>query len=69
MPRIFISARTGEGMPGLRQLLVEAVDGTLEGFLNRHEAAPDDKRLLAIDDPVDDALRDPSPPVIHHSLA
>ncbi len=71
VPRVFISAATGEGMPELRSILAEAVAGTLEGFLNRHEAAPDDIRRLTVDDD-DDAGDDRvafPPPATHHPLA
>ena len=46
VPRVFISAQTGEGMPSLRAILSEAVTGTLEGFLNPADPAPDDIRLV-----------------------
>ena len=70
VPRVFISARTGEGLAELRHVLSEAVGGTLEGFLNRPEAAPDDIRLSPIeDDAGDDDLPEPSPPATPHSLA
>ena len=45
VPRVFISARSGEGMGTLRAILSEAVAGTLEGFLNLDAPAPDDIRL------------------------
>jgi GTP-binding protein HflX len=45
VPRVFVSARTGEGMADLRAILSEAVAGTLEGFLNIGVSAPDDIRL------------------------
>ena len=70
VPRVFISAQTGEGMAELRGVLSEAVAGTLEGFLNRGEPAPDDIRLSYVDDEDDhgdDELVLPSAP--HHSLA
>jgi GTP-binding protein HflX len=68
VPRVFVSARTGEGLPLLRQILTEAIGGTLEGFLNRHEEAPDDIRLShAADDDGDSP--DPAPSATHHSLA
>jgi GTP-binding protein HflX len=70
VPRVFISAATGEGMPELRQILGEAVAGTLEGFLNRRDAPPDDIRQLSMD--ADDGDDDPhaaAPPALHHSLA
>jgi GTP-binding protein HflX len=74
VPRVFISAQTGEGMAELRAILAEAVAGTLEGFLNRAEAAPDDIRLLHVDDDdhVDDSGDDDELPMssaTHHSLA
>ena len=70
VPRVFISARTGEGLAELRHVLAEAVGGTLEGFLNRPEAAPDDIRLSPIeDDAGDDDLPASPPPATPHSLA
>lgn len=53
VPRVFISARTGEGMTALRAILSEAVAGTLEGFLNLDGPAPDDIRLARDWDEVD----------------
>jgi GTP-binding protein HflX len=50
VPRVFISAATGEGMDALRAILSEAVAGTLEGFLNPHAPAQDDIRLIDHDD-------------------
>ena len=41
VPRVFISSRTGEGMESLRDVLREAVAGTLEGVLNPNDTAPD----------------------------
>jgi GTPase len=49
VPRVFISARTGEGMSALRSILSEAVAGTLEGFLNVDNSAPLDVRLMSHD--------------------
>jgi GTP-binding protein HflX len=70
VPRVFISAQTGEGMPELRQILAEAVAGTLDGFLNRGDEAPDDIRLSpAFDDEEDDGDDLPAPSATHHSLA
>ena len=75
VPRVFVSARTGEGMRELRQILIEAVDGTLSGFLNRGEAAPDDIRLQHVDEEEDDAAdgdnsaEPPAHPATHHTLA
>jgi GTP-binding protein HflX len=40
VPRVFVSAQTGEGLPELRALLVEAVNGTLAGILNRDHSTP-----------------------------
>ena len=70
VPRVFVSARTGEGMAALRAVLTEAVGGTLDGFLNPREPAPDDIRLIdAGHEPVDDEAFETPPPAIHHSLA
>ncbi|HEY9238965.1 MAG TPA: GTPase HflX [Burkholderiaceae bacterium] len=67
VPRLFVSSRTGEGLPQLRQILTEAIGGTLEGFLNPREAAPDDIRLSHAAD--DGDLPDPTSSAPHHSLA
>ena len=71
VPRVFISARTGEGMAALRGILSEAVAGTLEGFLNRGDSAPDDIRWPedAQDAATDAEPTDPLPSATQHSLA
>jgi GTP-binding protein HflX len=81
VPRVFISAQTGEGMSSLRAVLSEAVGGTLDGFLNRDDSAQDDIRLLnppsrqfsAAHSPLDTAGADESPAstptATHHSIA
>jgi GTP-binding protein HflX len=70
VPRVFISAATGEGMPELRQILAEAVAGTLDGFLNRLDPAPDDTRQLGLRSEDGDAdAHAAAPSAIHHSLA
>ena len=74
VPRVFISAQTGEGMAELRAILSEAVAGTLEGFLNRSDATPDDIRLQRVDEEGRDREEDgddelPVPSAPHHSLA
>ena len=67
VPRVFISARSGEGMTDLRAILSEAVAGTLEGFLNPDVSAPDDIRLVDdVDDFDDDSM---APPHTQHLLA
>ncbi len=68
VPRVFISAQTGEGMAQLRAILAEAAAGTVEGFLNRGESTPDDIRLLHVDDS-GDGEDSPAPSATHHSLA
>lgn len=70
VPRVFISARSGEGMASLREIVSEAIAGTLDGFLNGHDPASDDIRLRsseAIES--DDDTFDPTPTATHHSLA
>ena len=47
VPRVFISASTGDGMNELRDVLREAVAGTLEGFVSRSAE-------VAFDEPFDD---------------
>jgi GTP-binding protein HflX len=42
VPRVFVSARTGEGMSELRAILSEAAAGTLDGFLNGVGTAADE---------------------------
>ena len=43
VPRVFISASTGDGMDELRNVLREAVAGTLEGFVSRTVETPFDE--------------------------
>ena len=65
VPRVFISAATGEGMVELRAILSEAVAGALDGFLNGGDPPPTDGRLV---EHADDADTAPACP-IQHSLA
>jgi GTPase len=67
VPRVFISARTGEGMAALRSILSEAVAGTLEGFLNVDNSAPLDVRPMSGDSADDDEHVPQS--ATQHSLA
>jgi len=70
MPRVFVSARTGEGVSALRGILSEAIQGTLKGFLNSANPAPDDIRLVHKGQAVqtnDDALAS-LPSATPHSL-
>jgi len=72
VPRVFISARSGEGMGTLRAILSEAVAGTLEGFLNLDAPAPHDIRLAHDSDGYDDLEDNPvaaQPNGTQHSLA
>ncbi len=70
VPRVFISARTGEGMESLRDVLREAVAGTLEGVLNPNDAAPDEWQPEDELDPAVDAVNtsdeDEAPPDALH---
>ena len=68
VPRVFVSAQTGEGMAELRAILCEAVAGTLEGFLNRAEPAPDDIRLFDVDENGGDHDDDVPLPSAPHQL-
>jgi GTP-binding protein HflX len=80
VPRVFLSAITGEGMAELRCVLSEAVAGSLEG-LNAGDSTSDDTRLLHTghDDDhagpihralaLDDTLPEPLQPATLHSLA
>ncbi|HWH83771.1 MAG TPA: GTPase HflX [Burkholderiaceae bacterium] len=70
VPRVFVSARTGEGLPELRALLGEALQGTLDGFLNVASAAPDERHASSdgdVDARDDDAAEAATAP--HHLLA
>jgi GTP-binding protein HflX len=71
VPRVFISARSGEGMAELRAILSEAVAGTLEGFLNPAIPAQDDIRLSndTHDGDADDSPATAAPTGPQHSLA
>jgi len=72
VPRVFVSARSGEGMSTLRAILSEAVAGTLEGFLNLDAPAPHDIRLAHDSDGYDDQEDNPAaaqPNGSQHSLA
>ncbi len=71
VPRVFVSARSGEGMAALRAILSEAVAGTLEGFLNLGAPAPDDIRLVHDwdEDDLEDAPVAAPPDGSQHSLA
>ena len=67
VPRVFVSAFTGEGMSALRGILAEAIAGTLEGFLNPGHPAPPDIRLTTDSSIADDGAA--LPPALQHSLA
>ena len=72
VPRVFVSASTGEGMGTLRAILSEAVAGTLEGFLKLGVPAPDDIRLSHDWDEAEDPEESPAadqPDGSQHSLA
>ena len=72
VPRVFISAHTGEGLPALRAILTEAVAGTLDGFLNCSERTPNDVGSSDVDDEVNTDVDDDKYPMSsahHHSLA
>ena len=72
VPRVFISAHTGEGLPALRAILTEAVAGTLDGFLNCSERTPNNVGSSDVDDEVNTDVDDDKYPMSsahHHSLA
>ncbi len=72
VPRVFISAHTGEGLPALRAILTEAVAGTLDGFLNCSERTPNAVGGSDVDDEVNTDVDDDKYPMSsahHHSLA
>ena len=62
VPRVFVSARSGEGMDELRRLLGEAVAGTLPSSLNPDDSAQDDIRVLDAADGHADAGTDAAEP-------
>jgi GTP-binding protein HflX len=72
VPRVFLSARTGEGMAELRGILSEAVSGSLPG-LNAHDPSPSDIRLAAHDqtdaDPIQEAIESPLANALSDSTA
>jgi len=72
VPRVFISAQTGEGMDDLRAILSEAVAGELAGSLNPGAPAPDDVRLAPqreADNLDEETPAAHAPNGTHHSLA
>ena len=72
VPRVFISAHTGEGLPALRAILTEAVAGTLDGFLNCSERTPNVIGSSHVDDEANTDVDDDKYPMSsahHHSLA
>ncbi|MDE2297594.1 MAG: GTPase HflX [Burkholderiales bacterium] len=70
VPRVFVSALTGEGLAALRAVISEAASGMLAGFQGRDvstalDATPSEAAEIAFDDE-SPAL---SPLATHHSLA
>ena len=68
VPRVFISAQSGEGMPELRAILAEAVAAMPTHRLNAPDAAQNDSSLaeqLADDDVADDLQAETAPTDIH----
>ena len=70
MPRVFVSALTGEGLAALRAVISEAASGMLAGFQGRNvstalDARPTDAAEMAFDDESPAS----SPLATHHSLA
>ena len=49
--RVFISARTGEGLDGLRAVLTEAISAAAEDDLNRSGPTPSDEQASDVDAP------------------
>ena len=70
VPRVFISAQSGEGMPELRAILAEAVAAMPTHRLNAPEAAQNDSSLVEefADDDVADDLQAATPPTDIHLL-
>ena len=72
VPRVFISAQSGEGMPELRAILAEAVAAMPTHRLNAPDAAQNDSSLaeeFADDDVADDLQAETAPTDIHLSHA
>ena len=71
VPRVFVSAFTGEGVAALRAVISEAASGMLAGFQGRDVSTALDARLT--DDAAEMAFDDESPAssplATHHSLA
>ena len=70
VPRVFVSASSGEGMAGLRDAVREAIDGTLDGTLNPREVAPDELDSFDESEPSTSAADEPAqdePPVETHA--
>ena len=68
VPRVFISAQSGEGMPELRAILAEAVAAMPTHRLNAPDAAQNDSSLaeeFADDDVADDLQAETAPTDIH----
>ena len=70
VPRVFVSALTGEGLAALRAVISEAASGMLAGFQGRNvstalDARPTDAAEMAFDDESPAS----SPLATHHSLA
>ncbi|MEO5696205.1 MAG: GTPase HflX [Burkholderiaceae bacterium] len=65
VPRVFVSARDGEGIAALREVLCEAAGDTSPGFLNHDDSAPSatesvggDESAAADTDPLDSPNRE-----------
>ncbi len=78
VPRVFVSASSGEGLAGLRDAVREAIDATLDGTLNPRELAQHPSHSFDETEPsttLADGSADDEPPLtsqasgIHPSLA
>ena len=60
VPRVFVSASSGEGMAGLRDAVREAIDGTLDGTLNPRDLAQDESHSFDEAEPSTSFADDPA---------
>ena len=60
VPRVFVSASSGEGMAGLRDAVREAIDGTLDGTLNPCEVTQHEADSCGETEPSTSAAEEPA---------
>ena len=69
VPRVFVSALTGQGLDALKQVISQAVDGSLAERLSLNSAAstPSDDEPIRDDDAADDEEADLRPTGTQHT--